>query len=74
MFVAAVGHLWGPNAERGLYRTKDAGRTWQKVLAGNDVTGAIDVAMDPDGRTLYAAMYQRQRKPFGRLATFARHG
>ncbi|MGQ0650306.1 MAG: WD40/YVTN/BNR-like repeat-containing protein [Gemmatimonadaceae bacterium] len=65
VFVAALGHLWGPNAERGLYRSRDAGKTWQKVLAGNDVTGAVDVAMDPDGRTLYAAMYQRQRKAFG---------
>ena len=65
VFVAALGHLWGPNAERGLYRTRDAGKTWQKVLAGNDVTGAVDVAMDPDGRTLYAALYQRQRRGFG---------
>lgn len=65
VFVAALGHLWGPNAERGLYRTRDAGKSWDKVLAGNDLTGAVDVAMDPDGRTLYAAMYQRQRKGFG---------
>ena len=65
VFVAALGHLWGPNAERGVYRTRDGGKTWQKVLAGNDVTGAVDVAIDPDGRTLYAALYQRQRKGFG---------
>lgn len=62
VFVAALGHLWGPNAERGVYRTRDGGKTWQKVLAGNDVTGAVDVAIDPDGRTLYAALYQRDRK------------
>ncbi|MCC6316388.1 MAG: hypothetical protein IT361_01760 [Gemmatimonadaceae bacterium] len=65
VFVAAVGHLWGSNPQRGLYRTRDAGRTWERVLTGNDVTGAIDVALDPDGRTLYAAMYQRQRKGYG---------
>lgn len=65
VFVAALGHLFGANAERGLYRTKDAGRTWQQVLAVNDVTGAVDVALDPDGRTLYVAMYQRMRRGFG---------
>ncbi len=65
VFVAALGQLWGANAERGVYRTTDGGVTWRKVLAGNDVTGAVDVALDPDGRTVYAAMYQRQRKSFG---------
>jgi photosystem II stability/assembly factor-like uncharacterized protein len=65
VFVAALGHLWGPNAERGLYRTTDAGVTWKRVLAGDSVTGAVDVAIDPDGRTIYAALYQRQRRGFG---------
>lgn len=65
VFVAALGHLFGPNDERGVYRTTDAGATWKKVLAGNSVTGAVDVAIDPDGRTVYAAMYQRQRRGFG---------
>ncbi|MBK6485466.1 MAG: hypothetical protein IPF98_01070 [Gemmatimonadetes bacterium] len=65
VFVAALGQLWGPNEERGLYRTTDGGATWKKVLAGNSVTGAVDVVLDPDGRTVYAAMYQRQRKGFG---------
>jgi photosystem II stability/assembly factor-like uncharacterized protein len=65
VFVAALGHLWGPNADRGLYRTSDAGATWKRVLAGDSVTGATDVAIDPDGRTIYAAMYQRQRRGFG---------
>ena len=65
VFVAAVGHLFGANDERGVYRTTDAGQSWKKVLAGNSVTGAIDVALDPDGRTVYAAMYQRQRRGFG---------
>jgi photosystem II stability/assembly factor-like uncharacterized protein len=65
VFVAALGHLWGPNAERGLYRTKDAGRSWQRVLSVDDNTGAVDVALDADGRTVYAATYQRQRRGFG---------
>jgi len=65
VFVAALGHLWGPNEQRGLYRTKDGGKTWQKVLAVDDNTGAVDVAIDRDGRTLVAATYQRRRRAFG---------
>ncbi|MCC6772379.1 MAG: glycosyl hydrolase, partial [Gemmatimonadaceae bacterium] len=65
VFVAALGQLWGPNDERGLYRTTDGGASWKRVLAGDSVTGAVDVVLDPDGRTVYAAMYQRQRKGFG---------
>lgn len=65
-YVAAVGHLWGSNPERGVYKTTDAGRSWTQVLFIDDVTGAIDLAMDPsDPQTLFAAMYQRQRKPWG---------
>ena len=65
VFVAAVGHLFGPNEERGLYRTKDGGATWKKVLGVDANTGATDVVMSPDGRTLLAAMYQRRRREFG---------
>ena len=65
VFVAALGHLWGPNEQRGLYRTKDGGKSWQKVLAVDDNTGAVDVAIDRDGRTLVAATYQRRRRAFG---------
>ena len=65
-YVAAVGHLWGANPERGVYRTLDGGESWERVLYVDDVTGAIDLVMDPnDPRTLFAAMYQRQRKPWG---------
>ena len=65
VFVAAVGHLFGPNDERGLYRTKDGGASWQKVLGVDANTGATDVVISPDGRTLVAAMYQRRRREFG---------
>jgi photosystem II stability/assembly factor-like uncharacterized protein len=65
-YVAAAGHLWGANPERGVYRTTDGGRTWDHVLFLDENTGAIDLAMDPnDPRTLFAAMYQRQRKAWG---------
>ncbi len=66
VFVAAMGHLWGPNAERGLFRSEDGGRTWMRVLAVDDHTGAVDVAIDPsDPAVVYAATYQRRRRPYG---------
>jgi photosystem II stability/assembly factor-like uncharacterized protein len=66
VFVAAVGHLWGPNEERGVYRTLDGGQTWERVLYVDENTGAIDLAMDPgDANTVFAAMYQRRRTGFG---------
>jgi photosystem II stability/assembly factor-like uncharacterized protein len=65
VFVAAMGHLWGPNEERGLYRTRDGGKTWQNVLRINRDTGVGEVAVDADGRTIYAASYQRRRRGFG---------
>ena len=66
VYIAAVGHLWGPNAERGVYRSSDGGDTWDLVLFVDDHTGAIDLAMDPgDPQTLFAAMYQRRRTGFG---------
>ena len=49
VFVAAVGHLFGPNEQRGLYRTRDSGATWQKVLGVDANTGVTDVAITPDG-------------------------
>jgi photosystem II stability/assembly factor-like uncharacterized protein len=66
VYVAAAGHLWGPNAERGVFKTADGGQTWQKVLYVDENTGATDLAMDPrDPETVYAAMYQRQRTAWG---------
>jgi len=62
VYVAASGHEWTTNAERGVYKTTDGGKTWAKVLFVNDQTGAIDLAMDPaDPNTLYAATWQRTR-------------
>ena len=66
VYVAAVGHLWGANAERGVFRSSDGGRSWDKVLFIDADTGVIDLAMDPTNpRVLYAAAYQRRRTPWG---------
>ena len=65
-YVAAVGHLFGPNPERGVFRTTDGGRTWDQVLHVDDDTGATDIVMDPsDPDVLYAATYQRRRTRWG---------
>jgi len=66
VWVAAVGHLWGSNAERGVFKTTDGGASWKKILYKDENTGAIDLAMDPrDPNVVFAAMYQRQRKGWG---------
>ena len=66
VYAAALGHLWGPNPERGVYKTTDGGKTWNQVLKINDDTGVSDVAMDPESPdTLYAAAYERRRTAFG---------
>ena len=65
VFVAAFGHAWGPNAERGVFRTTDGGHTWKKVLYIDDKTGASDLVMDPSNpMILYAGMWQAQRYPW----------
>ena len=62
-YVAAVGNLWRGNAERGVYKTTNAGATWTKVLYVDTLTGATDLVMDPrDANVLYAATYQRLLK------------
>jgi len=62
VYVAASGHEWTFNPERGVYKTTDGGKTWQKVLFVNNETGAIDLVMDPnDSDILYAATWQRIR-------------
>jgi photosystem II stability/assembly factor-like uncharacterized protein len=65
-FVAAGGHLFGPNKERGLYRTQDGGKTWKLVKYIDDDTGFTDVAIDPsNGKIIYAASYMRRRTWWG---------
>lgn len=66
VYVAAVGKLWGPSKERGVYKTTDGGRTWTNILYINEDTGVIDIVIDsasPD--TLLAGAYQRRRTVFG---------
>jgi photosystem II stability/assembly factor-like uncharacterized protein len=66
IYVAVPGHLWGPNRERGLYKSTDGGATWTLILGKDEDTGAVDVAIDPsDPSIVYAALYQRRRAPFG---------
>ncbi|MGH8283577.1 MAG: VPS10 domain-containing protein, partial [Gammaproteobacteria bacterium] len=66
VYVAALGHVFAPNSERGLYQSTDGGNTWKKILYINDKTGAIDLAMDPSNpQILYAAMWQAYRQPWG---------
>ena len=67
VFVAATGHLYGPQQERGLYRTEDGGESWQQVLASGPDAGAIDVVMNPrNPRILFAATWQMQIWTWGR--------
>ncbi|MFI5279220.1 MAG: WD40/YVTN/BNR-like repeat-containing protein [Gemmatimonadales bacterium] len=62
VYVAALGHLWGPNPQRGVFKTTDSGRTWTKVLFVDDTTGAVDLVMDPSNpEVLYAATWHRLR-------------
>jgi photosystem II stability/assembly factor-like uncharacterized protein len=65
VLVAALGHAFGPNRERGVYRTTDGGRSWTKVLYHDDQSGAIDVTFDPnDSHIVYAALWQARRLPW----------
>ncbi len=65
VYVGALGRLWGPNKERGLYKTEDGGDTWTKIFYVDDKTGVVDVDMHPnDPDTLIIAAYERQRDGF----------
>ncbi|HTZ97797.1 MAG TPA: hypothetical protein VMB18_15455 [Terriglobales bacterium] len=65
VFVAALGHPFGPNAERGIFRTTDGGKTWQRVLYKDENSGGIDVAFDPhNSHILYATLWQARRTPW----------
>jgi photosystem II stability/assembly factor-like uncharacterized protein len=64
-YVAALGHIYGPNPERGVYKTSDGGKSWSRVLFRDDSTGAGDLAMDPSNPdVLYAALWQVRRTPW----------
>jgi photosystem II stability/assembly factor-like uncharacterized protein len=64
-FVAALGHPFGDNEERGVFRTRDGGKTWEKVLYKDAKTGAIDITFDPsNSNTLFAALWQARRTPW----------
>jgi photosystem II stability/assembly factor-like uncharacterized protein len=65
VYVAALGHAFGPNKERGVFRSKDGGATWQNVLFVDDKTGAVDLVLDPTNpRVLYAGFWQVVRLPW----------
>jgi photosystem II stability/assembly factor-like uncharacterized protein len=64
-WVAVQGQIWGPNEERGVFRTKDGGDSWEQVLKVSPDTGASDLSLDPTNpRILYAAMWNHGRKPW----------
>jgi photosystem II stability/assembly factor-like uncharacterized protein len=74
VYVAAIGHAFGPGPERGVYRTTDGGGTWRKVLFVSDSTGAADLELAPDNpREIYAAMWRAERKPWT-IVSGAREG
>lgn len=65
VFVAALGHAYGPHQDRGVFRSKDGGVHWQRVLFHDDNTGAIDLAFEPGNpKTIYAALWQTRRPPW----------
>lgn len=65
VYVAALGHLFGPSEERGIYRSRDGGATWERILFVNDNVGAVDLLMDPTNpRILYATMWNVRRTPY----------
>lgn len=69
VYVAALGHIFGPNPERGVYRSKDGGESWEKVLYVSDTTGTISIALNPQNpREVYAAMWRAERKPWSMIS------
>ncbi|HXS97561.1 MAG TPA: hypothetical protein VN736_23340 [Candidatus Limnocylindrales bacterium] len=75
VYVAALGHPFGPNTERGVFRSRDGGQHWDKVLYKDDHAGAVDLCMDPsDPNTLYAAIWDVYRTPWSLSSGGARTG
>ena len=65
VYACALGHLWSSNTERGVFKTNDGGKTWNKILFRNESTGCAEMAMDPqDSNVLYAAMWDVRREPW----------
>jgi photosystem II stability/assembly factor-like uncharacterized protein len=65
VYVGATGHAWGPNPDRGVFRTTDGGKTWKKILFVNDSTGVADLAIQPgNSQVLFAAMWEFRRYPW----------
>ncbi|MCA2995959.1 exo-alpha-sialidase [Gemmatimonas sp.] len=74
-YVTALGHAFGPNPDRGVFRTTDGGATWKKILFVDDSTGAADLSMDvTNPRILYASLWKFQRTPWGMNAGAGRSG
>jgi photosystem II stability/assembly factor-like uncharacterized protein len=70
VYVAALGHNYGYNEERGLFKTTDGGKTWEKILYISENVGIVEVVMDPsDNRLLYAAAWERDRKAWNNVIT-----
>ena len=75
IYVAALGSLWGPSEERGLYRSQDGGKTWARLLRPSKFTGVVDVAMHPgNSKILYAATFQRERRIWSMVGGGAESG
>ncbi|WP_026898349.1 VPS10 domain-containing protein [Daejeonella oryzae] len=65
VWIAAVGHLFGPNEERGVFKTLDGGKNWKRVLYANNLSGAVDLVMEPDNpKVLYATTWRVIRTPY----------
>jgi photosystem II stability/assembly factor-like uncharacterized protein len=73
VLVAALGHSFGPNEDRGVFRTSDGGKTWKKVLYKDNVTGAVDLCFEPGNpRVVYATLWQGIRKPGQKGTSYGR--
>ncbi len=69
VYMAALGHIFGPNEERGVYRSNDGGNSWEKVLGLSAKTGAVSLAMNPmNPREIYAGMWRAERKPYSMIS------
>ena len=65
VFVAALGHPYAPNEQRGVFRSRDGGETWERILFRSNLAGAVDLVMDPhDPNVLYASLWEVYRKPW----------